>query len=698
MERVNILEHLLPKLRNKTQLLPHLIYTAVLLCALCAFQKLFFQESLLNLVEVVVPLEAQRPAVFFVLLALIVLGGAAAVYLRFGKMPEVNEKTAFFIRLGICLALLVANAALSFFEIELINNYYLERMEGKYIVLGIGITLVLYGIAVLLLNSFSLAMIIGNLFFWFWGTVNYYVQSFRGIPFQWIDFGSIGTALSVSGNYDYTPIWQIVACAALTLLLTELYAAAGIKWNVKALKGRVISAAAGVALIASFAGVILHTDFLKDQGIWLRNWQPWYTYRLFGMESGFFAFAKASYPTAPKDYSAKKVKAIISETKNEEPAENAADVPENIIFIMNETFADLSVYPNLKTNTDVMPFLNEMVGAKNTQQGTMLVSVKGGTTANTEYEVLTGNSDVLSPPTVVYNSFIKDRQYSLATILGEQGYQAIAMHPYKRAGWNRNIVYPRMGFDEFYSIENYFEGAQTLRGFVSDEGDYDAMIDLISQKKEGEKLFLFNVTMQNHSPYTNQSLQSSVTIPDYNGVDKKKAEQYLTLMQYSDEALRKLVEYFSASDQKTLIVFWGDHQPEIGDDFWEYCLGKSMDDATFSEQQLMYETRYFIWANYDLPNLKDQMLSSNYLGSYVLSLTGLNKSGYQDFLCKQRELIPVMNAYGYWGRDEKWHRWNTADVGKEEEEALQNYLCLIYNELTANNSRDAAFFGVNGEK
>ncbi len=673
------------------------ILAAVILLA--AFRNLFFQDSLLNAVPVVVPFENHRTAVYVFLIVISVMVWLIGLWLTLGPYSKRKDSRIAFetpVMFFCWMAVILVNAALSFFEIELINNYYLYRMDTRYVLLGIGITFVMYLFLVLALGSISIAMTIGNWFFLLWGTANYYVQQFRGIPFQWIDLGSIGTALSVSGNYDYTPNWQIIAGFVITIAAAGIYLHLRIWHNFRAVPGKLGSRGAALVLAVSFIGIIFHTDFLSNQGIWLRDWQPWYTYRLFGMESGFLAFAKASFPTAPDSYSAERVAEIISDSSANDStaASETQDVPENIICIMNESFSDLSIYPGLTMNTDVMPFLNSMKGQKNTQEGRLLVSVKGGTTANTEYEFLTGNSTVLSPSTVVYNSYIKDDQYSLASTLAAQGYTALALHPYGRNGWNREIVYPKMGFEEFYSIENYFDASSYLRGFVSDQGDYDALIDTVEQKEPGEKLFLFNVTMQNHSPYTTANFDSAVTVQNYSGSDKAKAEQYLTLLKYSDDALRQLVEYFSNSDEKTMIVFWGDHQPEIGDDFWKYCLGKDLDDASFEEQQLMYETRYFIWTNYDVEGMEDQMLSANYLGSYMLNLAGLEQTGYNRFLLNQMESIPAMNAYGYLGTDGKQHQWDAESSDTEALKRLEDYKCLIYNELTADSGRDENFFGI----
>ena len=688
-----------------------------MLILLFAYRTLFFQPSLLTSVKTEVPFENSRPLVFAVLILISVLSGVDALFSSFGK--NAGKKRSFssepaaaaFSVIG-----LAANAALSFGIVELINNYYILQMKTRYVLLGIGVTAVFYLFAVLALNSATWGMVVGNWFFFAWGAANYFVQQFRGIPLQWVDFSSFGTAMSVAGNYEYVPNWQIVAACVITCAVSGLWMRAAVSHNFRSIAMKLISRGAASVIAAVFVLVIFKSDFLADQGIWLRDWQPWYTYRLFGMEAGFLAFARASYPEAPKSYSEERVAEIISEAeaagetaesggaagggKSDSAVSGTADqtdegtAPENIICIMNESFSDLTIYPNFESNVSLLDHVNSL--KENTQSGTLLVSVKGGTTANTEYEFLTGNSCVLSPTTVVYNSFIKQDQYSLVKVLESQGYTSLAMHPYGQYGWNRNTVYPKMGFDTFLNTSNYYTDAEKVRGFVSDQADYQAIIDQVESKPEGEKLFIFNITMQNHSSYKTENFTSTVDIEGFSGSNEGQAEQYCTLIKMSDEAIGSLIDYFSKSDEKTIICFFGDHQPEIGDDFWQYCFGKDLDDLSFEEQQLMYETRWFIWANYDIPEQENVTISANYLGSYLLSAAGLDMSDYEEYLLNSRELIPAMNAYGYLGTDGQQHEWGSDSSGEAEEAMLEDYKCLIYNELTGGNRRDSGFFGLDG--
>ena len=58
-----------------------------------------------------------------------------------------------------------------------------------------------------------------------------------------------------------------------------------------------------------------------------------------------------------------------------------------------------------------------------------------------------------------------------------------------------------MGFDAFLDQE-FYEGSEELRNYISDEADYQKLIQVVEAKENPEdKLFIFNVTMQNHGGY-----------------------------------------------------------------------------------------------------------------------------------------------------------------------------------------------------
>ena len=60
---------------------------------------------------------------------------------------------------------------------------------------------------------------------------------------------------------------------------------------------------------------------------------------------------------------------------------------------------------------------------------------------------------------------------------------------------------------------------------------------------------------------------------------------------------------------------------------------------------------------------------------------------------QQREDIPAMNAYGYLDSDGEAHLWSDEDLEQTVQDDIENYKCLIYDELTSHD-RDADFYGI----
>lgn len=52
-----------------------------------------------------------------------------------------------------------------------------------------------------------------------------------------------------------------------------------------------------------------------------------------------------------------------------------------------------------------------------------------------------------------------------------------------------------------------------------------------------------------------------------------------------------------------------------------------------------------------------------------------------------------MNAYGYLDSDGEAHLWSDENLEQTVQNDIENYKCLIYDELT-NHDRDADFYGI----
>lgn len=526
----------------------------------------------------------------------------------------------------------------------------------------------------------SRALGIQTVFCIIYGLANYFVLEFRGAPIQPWDILSIGTAASVADNYEYKLDKDALTAliGLLVLLVMEFFLRAGFPRSGK--KRRVWIARTALCLVTGllcfgYTKMLHNEDFVQKK---LRLYDKLFTPTTIQFKNGtvtaFLMELQYMSVEKPAGYSEDSAKEALASYET-------ADVPErtpNIIVIMNEAFSDPAVLGQFSTNEDYMPFVHSLLdGAEDTVSGLLNVSVKGGNTANTEFEYLTGSSMAFLPyGSIPYQQYIKDETPSMASWLSDFGYRTVAMHPYRAAGWDRNKVYPLMGFDEMY-FEEFYEDSALVRKYVSDEADYEKLIQIYEQKEPGEPLFLFNVTMQNHSSYNDWADYDNFT-PDItaDGIDSDVLSAYLSLMKLSDQAIEELVQYFSEEEEDTVIVFFGDHQPTDSVINPILKLNGTTSSALSPEEEAgRYQVPFFIWANYDIEEESGLNISANYLASRTLDAAGLPKPGYFSFLTELEKQVPVISANHVSLSD------GTFSAADEQDGLLNEYRTFQYYQL-----------------
>ena len=356
---------------------------------------------------------------------------------------------------------------------------------------------------------------------------------------------------------------------------------------------------------------------------------------------------------------------------------------------MNESLSDLSVYgAELKTNTEVLPFFDSLTD--NTVRGYAFSSVYGGTTADSEWEMLTGNTMGFLPVrTVPYQQYMRGSCYSLVSYLESLGYASYATHPNISDNWNRGKAYGYLGFDKVEFVEEYPQ-EKLVRSFVSDQEMYELMLDRYRQQPKDEPLFMFGITMQNHGEYDFDDIGLDKITLDGEQKDEA-AENYLTLIHESDRAFEALIHELEKSDRPTVVLMFGDHQPALATDFLERLHGGPLE--TLDEQMLRYKVPFVIWANYDIDEKAVDCTSLNYLSVYLMEAAGLPLSPYQEFLRDMEKQIPVINAIGYYSLFDDCFL-PISEAQNEEKTALNMYAQLQYNCMFDTKHRSEVFFPV----
>lgn len=480
------------------------------------------------------------------------------------------------------------------------------------------------------------------------GLVNHYVMKFRSTPFVPWDIYSVKTAMSVADEYDFSPEGQVIIVTILFLLIIIALFFWKFRLEMR-FRYRVIAVLAVFICLIQFVRCLQNEEFQSRNYLYPFLFTPGYMTKVNGMAVTFamdLAYVKVDRPSGYRKEEAQMLLEAYQTKEEETTAVNQKDrnYP-NIIVIMDEAFSDLSVLGNLPVNEDYMPFVHQLQkGAENTITGNLHVSVCGGNTANSEFEFLTGHTMAFLPTgSIPYQQYIKKETPSLASYLKELGYATYAQHPYYASGWEREKVYPYLGFEETSFLDDY-ESPQYLRKYVSDESSFSHVIDTYQKKEAGKPAFIFNVTMQNHGGYSEEYSNFTSDIMVF-GSENASLNQYLSLIKRTDQEFEKLISYFAKEEEKTIVIFFGDHQPNDAIAAPVLSLnGKSAKNLSKEEQELRYQVPYVVWANFDIDEKRNYDVSLNYLAADVLQWSGVPTSDYQNFLLELQAKIPVISA------------------------------------------------------
>ena len=326
------------------------------------------------------------------------------------------------------LILFIGGSCLTTFSIQymLLDPENFTRTTYEKLFLNVLCCLIVYFVVQIFTNNSGLTCIIAHVSLLSFGFVDYFVYLFRGNEFTFSDIRSIGTGLSVAGNYKL----QLNDRGVYVIFLAALFIAFVRKWHVR-FTGKIQMRVISVMAIALSCVIIAANAYDVNT----ETWEQKGTYRN-GYLLNYVLGVRDSFISAPEGYSKDKIKELEktyqSDKKDYSTTNEKAKNP-TIIAIMNESFSDLSVLGDLQTNMPLTPFIDSL--KENTTKGYALSSVFGAKTPNSEWEFMSGNSMAFLPMgSVVYQQYISDTPTTIVSNLKDDGYTCIAMHIMKPDG------------------------------------------------------------------------------------------------------------------------------------------------------------------------------------------------------------------------------------------------------------------------
>ncbi len=492
------------------------------------------------------------------------------------------------------------------------------------------------------------------------------VYLFRGVAFKPADILSWKTALSVAGDYQFTLEADLLFWCLGGVMLWSLSGWVK-KERVRARFAKMVKPV-GLLLAAGWIWLLISTNLLASWNVVTTAFEQHTPYenRQHGTLVTLLKECQQLKNLRPGDYQASEL-AQADEWLMQPGIITENEIRPNVLVIMNESLSDLGALWQIDTTCDPLSYLHTLT--ENTVYGNLYVSSYGGSTSNSEHSFLTATAPapLLNMPLL---ATAREETPALPWLMKAEGYTTIAMHPYTATNYQRDTIYPLLGFDRFLSLDD-FEGAEMLRQYVTDRACYQKIISLYEQKAEDERLFVFNVTMQNHGDYRRSGLDQGVDLAD--GSAYPELEEYLNLMAVSDAALKELIQYFDQQQEPTIILLFGDHQPTM--DLSMFAKNDALSDV--GRKLTQYITPFVIWGNYPIESGYVEAVSINYLAPLLQQTAGLLMTGYDQWLLETAQQYPVAVISGYADQTGCFTEWEDG----EWPERLQQMNHLRYNRL-----------------
>lgn len=162
---------------------------------------------------------------------------------------------------------------------------------------------------------------------------------------------------------------------------------------------------------------------------------------------------------------------------------------------------------------------------------------------------------------VAFARFADGRFETLASHLKERGYRTAAYHGDHPGFWNRDRMYPALGFDRYVSRGDYVFSEAIGLG-LSDAAFFDQTLGFLEAlDAEGSPFYAFLVTLSSHHPYDFDEIRAQVTDLPLGALEGTLLGDYLLAIRYADRELGNFLGGLERSGllDRSLIAIYGDH-------------------------------------------------------------------------------------------------------------------------------------------
>lgn len=311
------------------------------------------------------------------------------------------------------------------------------------------------------------------------------------------------------------------------------------------------------AAAVSAAGLLLFAvpcsfNFSEEpsEGASISNMREYYQLGFWGYHGMDMMRGLENVVTGDMELTEEEASLIQQRSPNEAEAISTANKA-NVIMVQLESFQD-SVIGQQVNGQELTPNLNslkeEMLYFPSFYQQT-----HEGRTSDAEFITLTSLMPLKTGS--VYTQYAENEFDALPETLRGAGYDTAAMHAYKKGFWNRDNFYKNIGFNHFFSEEDYSDKEKI--GMALNDKDFFSE-SIAHMEQLSEPFFAFLVALTSHTPYEIAEDQQQLDLSTY---EDPLLTGYYQTVHYVDGAVGLMVEELKEKEMwdDSLVIFYGDH-------------------------------------------------------------------------------------------------------------------------------------------
>ncbi|WP_167196774.1 LTA synthase family protein [Paenibacillus sp. BK720] len=233
----------------------------------------------------------------------------------------------------------------------------------------------------------------------------------------------------------------------------------------------------------------------------------------------------------------------------------------NVIVVQMEAFQNFPLHLSVG-GVELTPVLNKLAD-ESYYFPHIYQQIGQGNTSDAEFM---SNTSIYPTGEIAMSTGYGNRELpSMPRMLESKGYEASTFHVNDVTFWDRNKLYPALGFNHYYDKPFYTNDHFNAFG-ASDEELYKVAVDKLQALHEQKKPFYAQmVTVSSHFPFEVPKDRTDLTLPA--SMEGTQLGNYLQAVHYTDYALGTLIDRLKANGMwdDTVLVAYGDHfglQPE----------------------------------------------------------------------------------------------------------------------------------------